>query len=229
MACPVLTQQNGNLKILSVCAETGHAPSLQLDSDIRTKGNRFKLLFAFVTAHAQSKTVLFDLSHSQCTDTYPEFETYPKVIPDYQEIVGKLGARLEVNDSAKITPQLLMKTDVLIMFCPLSNELQKNLTEKEKVTLIDFVRKGGALLFFVDDAHRVDIEKYGANDVVSPFGIEFGRRGIFTCLLRQVREWASFMQRRIRWWDCCWAIPMAYGKFRIKCKPVGGEKIARSI
>ena len=77
------------------------------------------MLFALVTAHAQSKTVLFDLS------------------------------------------------------------------------LIDFVRKGGALLFFVDDAHRVDIEKYGANDVVSPFGIEFGRRGIFTCLLRQVREWGK--------------------------------------
>lgn len=132
------------------------------------------LFFVIVAAHAQQKTVLFDLSHSQCTDTYVGFETYPKVIPGYQEIVGELGARFEVNDSSEITPELLKQTDVLIMLSPLSNKLQKNLTNTEKKTLVDFVHNGGALLFFIDDEHRIDIDKYGANDIVRPFGIEFG-------------------------------------------------------
>ena len=39
---------------------------------------------------------------------------------------------------------------------------------------MDFVKKGGSLIFFVDDNHRVDLSRYGANDVTKAFGIEFG-------------------------------------------------------
>lgn len=134
----------------------------------------FLSLFAFFGAEAQLKTVMFDLSHAQCRDIAPGFETYPKVLPAYREITHDLGAQLVVNDSSEITPELLSRTDVLIMLSPLSNKLQKDLTEKEKRTLVDFVGHGGSLIFFVDDEHRVDLARYGANDVTRPFGIEFG-------------------------------------------------------
>lgn len=135
------------------------------------------LLFAMlmtVTMSAQQKNVMFDLSHSQCRGIEPGYETYPLVLPGYEEIVAKCGARLIVNEEAEIEASLLEDIDVLIMLSPLSVELQKNLTQTEKKTLVDFVRKGGRLLFFVDDEHRVDVGRYGAEDVTHPFGIEFG-------------------------------------------------------
>lgn len=126
-----------------------------------------------IGANAQKK-IMFDLSHSQCTDVYEGHETYPLVVPAYTEMAQQLGAELVVNEEAEITPQLLKGIDVLVMLSPLSNKLQKDLTEVEKKTLVDFVKKGGSLIFFVDDNHRVDLSRYGANDVTRAFGIEFG-------------------------------------------------------
>lgn len=117
---------------------------------------------------------MFDLSHAQCRGVEPGFETYPAVLPGYQEIVSGLGANLVVNDSAEIDSRLLKDVDVLIMLSPLSVQLQKNLTVGEREALVAFVRGGGRLLFFVDDEHRVDVERYGAEDVTRPFGIELG-------------------------------------------------------
>ena len=132
------------------------------------------VLLALMSCNQEQKKIMFDLSHSQCTDVYKGHETYPLVVPAYTEMAQQLGAELVVNEEAEITPQLLKGIDVLVMLSPLSNKLQKDLTEVEKKTLVDFVKKGGSLIFFVDDNHRVDLSRYGANDVTRAFGIEFG-------------------------------------------------------
>lgn len=132
------------------------------------------VLLALTSCDQGQKKIMFDLSHSQCTDVYKGHETYPLVVPAYTEMAQQLGAELVVNEEAEITPQLLKGIDVLVMLSPLSNKLQKDLTEVEKKTLVDFVKKGGSLIFFVDDNHRVDLSRYGANDVTRAFGIEFG-------------------------------------------------------
>jgi len=131
------------------------------------------LLLVSVDSFAQKK-IMFDLSHSQCRGIEAGYETYPKVVPTYQEIARELGAELVLNEEAEITPQLLKKIDVLVMLSPLSNKLQKDLTKVEKQALVNYVKKGGSLIFFVDDNHRVDLTRYGANDVTRAFGIEFG-------------------------------------------------------
>ena len=132
------------------------------------------VLLALTSCNQGQKKIMFDLAHSQCTDVYKGHETYPLVVPAYTEMAQQLNAELVVNEEAEITPQLLKGIDVLVMLSPLSNKLQKDLTEVEKKTLVDFVKKGGSLIFFVDDNHRVDLSRYGANDVTRAFGIEFG-------------------------------------------------------
>ena len=121
------------------------------------------------------KKVLFDLAHSQCTDTYEGYETYPWVISAYKRILHEVGdARLVVNEDEELTPSLLQKADVVVMLSPLNNKLQKDLTGLERKALVDYVQQGGSLIFFIDDAHRVDWERYGAADVAGAFGIRFG-------------------------------------------------------
>jgi len=132
------------------------------------------LLVLGLSGVSAQKKIMFDLSHSQCRGIEPGHETYPKVIPAYQEMAQELGAELVLNEEAEINNQLLKKVDVLVMLSPLSNQLQKDLTEVEKKALVNYVKKGGSLLFFVDDNHRVDLARYGANDVTRAFGIEFG-------------------------------------------------------
>ena len=130
---------------------------------------------AFVAAEAQQpKNVMFDLSHNQCRGIEPGYETYPQVLPGYEEIVAKCGARLTINEDEEITARLLEDVDVLVMLSPLSVKLQKNLTEAEQRALVDFVRQGGSLILFVDDEHRVNVRQYGAEEVTRPFGITFG-------------------------------------------------------
>ena len=120
------------------------------------------------------KNILFDLSHSQCRGIEEGYETYPLVIPGYEKIASEVGANLVLNEEAEITSELLKDVDVLVMLSPLSIQLQKNLSEVEKHALINFVKEGHSLIFFVDDDHRVNRATYGANDVTRPFGIEIG-------------------------------------------------------
>ena len=127
------------------------------------------VLLALTSCNQGQKKIMFDLAHSQCTDVYKGHETYPLVVPAYTEMAQQLNAELVVNEEAEITPQLLKGIDVLVMLSPLSNKLQKDLTEVEKKTLVDFVKKGGSLIFFVDDNHRVDLSRYGANDVTRKY------------------------------------------------------------
>jgi hypothetical protein len=133
-------------------------------------------LMSSFSLSAQQKTVLFDLSHGQCQDTYPGHEYYTDIVPLYKTMIEGLGAKFVVNDSAEITPAMLKKADVLIMLSPLNKDLQKNITEQEKKALVNYVRHGRSLLFFVDEeARRVKLQEYGANDITRPFGIEFGQ------------------------------------------------------
>ena len=91
------------------------------------------VLLALTSCNEAQKTIMFDLSHSQCTDVYVGHETYPLVVPAYTEMAQQLGAELVVNEEAEITPQLLKGSDVLVMLSPLSNKLQKDLTEYSQI------------------------------------------------------------------------------------------------
>lgn len=140
---------------------------------------RFFMFLCFIlaivlTEAKERRNVLFDLSHNQCQGIEPGYEAYPWVLPGYEEIVAKCGASLAVNEDREIDAGLLKDVDVLIMLSPLSVKLQKNLSDAEQKALVDFVKKGGSLIFFVDDGHRVDIRQYGAEGVTRPFGITFG-------------------------------------------------------
>ena len=122
------------------------------------------------------KRILFDLSHSQCTDTYNGYETYPYLLPAYERMLQELdhSAELIIHEQGELTTELLAEADVVLMLSPLNKGLQKNLTEAERRNLVRYVAEGGSLLFFIDDAHRVDWQAYGAADVVGPYGISFG-------------------------------------------------------
>lgn len=124
----------------------------------------------------KKKRILFDLSHSQCTDTYKGYETYPYLLPAYERMLQELdhSAELIIHEQGELTVELLAEADVVLMLSPLNKGLQKNLTEAERRNLVQYVAKGGSLLFFIDDAHRVDWQAYGAADVVGPYGISFG-------------------------------------------------------
>lgn len=62
------------------------------------------VLLALTSCNETQKTIMFDLSHSQCRGIEPGFETYPKVLPAYQEMAQELGATLIVNEDSEITP-----------------------------------------------------------------------------------------------------------------------------
>lgn len=123
-----------------------------------------------------AKKVLFDLSHNQCKDVYKGYETYPYLVPAYKRMVAELGdVELVVNEDQELTPELLSTVDAVLMTSPLNKGLQKNLLDSERKALINYVSKGRSLVLFIDDAHRVDWEAYGAQDVVAPYGITFGK------------------------------------------------------
>lgn len=136
----------------------------------------FVLFFAIsnIVCYSQTKTVMFDLSHGQCKDIHPNHEYYTDITSDYANIVNNLGANIMLNDSMEISNEILQNVDVLIMLSPLSKNLQKDITHSEKKVLIDFIEKGGSLILFVDDEHRVNLKKYGANIITKHFGIELG-------------------------------------------------------
>lgn len=128
------------------------------------------------TQDMKKKRILFDLSHSQCTDTFKGYETYPYLLPAYKRMLQELdhSAELIIHEQGELTTELLAEADVVLMLSPLNKGLQKNLTEAERKALVRYVAEGGSLLFFIDDAHRVDWQAYGAADVVGPYGISFG-------------------------------------------------------
>ena len=118
-----------------------------------------------ITANAQNKVVLFDISHVQ--------ESF--VIEDYRGFVEKTsGATLAVNEK-EITPEVLSNVTALIITTPLRpQDSPTTLTQVERNAIVEFVQKGGRLLFFCEEDARTPLETYGANDIVTPFGMLYG-------------------------------------------------------
>jgi hypothetical protein len=132
------------------------------------------MFFAISFTWAQ-KTVLVDLSHGQCKDVYPGCEYYTNIMPKYQALINEIGAKMVINEKNELNKDCLKKAKVLLMLSPLNKGLQRNITDTEKKSIIDFIKKGGSVILFVDEEERrVAIESYGANEITRPFGIEFG-------------------------------------------------------
>lgn len=128
------------------------------------------ILFTALTASAQGK-LLFDLSHGQCKGG----SYLGDVIPDYRKMAAVNGAEFVINEDKPLTAETLKGVDVVLMLSPLQHDLQRNITADEAAALVKFIKRGGALLVFVDEeSHRVHLEKYNINAVTKPFGIEFG-------------------------------------------------------
>ncbi|MDN5308573.1 MAG: hypothetical protein PWP16_1936 [Eubacteriaceae bacterium] len=125
-----------------------------------------------IPVQAQNKTVLLDVSHDEKAQ-YTKVN--PQMFDQYYELVEeKLGVSLVVNEDKELDAALLAKSDVVIVLSPLSKQTLKNLTPIERTSLVAYVKNGGKLIFFTDEDHRMDIDAFGANDVVEPFGMKFG-------------------------------------------------------
>lgn len=125
--------------------------------------------------YAQKKTVVLDISHESPT-VYTNAN--PNIFELYKEIVTKkIGANLIINEDKDLDASFLAKADLLIILSPLSTEREtpkNNLTPVERKDIVNYVENGGKLIFFMDEEHRVDMEVFGGNDIVKPFGMEFG-------------------------------------------------------
>lgn len=130
------------------------------------------LAIANVTAQAQNKVVLLDISHSQKSD-YTNVN--PQMFEQYHELVeNKLGAALEINEDKELAGALLANTEVLIIISPLSSATSGNLTPTERTAIVNFVRNGGKVILFSDEDRRVNDAEFGGNDIIKPFGMSFG-------------------------------------------------------
>ncbi len=118
-----------------------------------------------ISANAQNKVVLFDISRGQESS----------VVEDYRGFVEQTsGATLEVNEK-EITAEVLNGVTGLIITTPLRPQsTPTTITEVEKKAIVEFVQNGGRLMFFCEEDARTPLETYGANDIVTPFGMEFG-------------------------------------------------------
>lgn len=137
----------------------------------------FTFIFALVAIHsnAQKKTVMVDISHEADT-AYTKVNPY--LFDEYKILVeGNIGADLIINKDRELNNESLSNVDVLIIVSPLDRDRtlsKSNLTPLERKSVVDYVKRGGKLILFVDEEHRVNMESFGANDVVKPFGMEYG-------------------------------------------------------
>ncbi|MBO5044705.1 MAG: hypothetical protein IJ378_00090 [Alistipes sp.] len=136
-----------------------------------------KILFSillsllFLSPAEAQKRLLFDLSHGQCKGR----SYLGDVVPDYRRMAADNGAEFVINENQPLTAAILKGVDVVLMLSPLQHDLQKDITPEEAEALVKFIKRGGALLVFVDEeSHRTHLDKYNINAVTKPFGIEFG-------------------------------------------------------
>jgi len=127
----------------------------------------------FVEANAQDKVVLLDIS---LEDKSAYLNVSPDIFTDYRDVVeNELGATFILNEDQAINSNMLKETDVLILLSTLNSETPKRTRSVTEVNaIVSFVEKGGSLVIFTDEDKRVDIESFGANEIVRPFGLEFG-------------------------------------------------------
>lgn len=135
----------------------------------------FILIMLAISVNAQKKTILLDVSHEIDT-VYTKVN--PNMFVEYEEMVGKkINASLIINKDKELDDVILAKTDVLIVLSPLDRHRitsKNNLTFIEKDAIVNYVKNGGKLIIFMDEEDRVDMEAFGGNDIVKPFGMEYG-------------------------------------------------------
>ena len=129
------------------------------------------LLTVACSTEERTPVLLFDKSHGQCLGSSYTAD----VVPDYEKMAAENGAEFVINEDQPLNEATLAGVDVVLMLSPLQHDLQKNITDEEAAALVDFIRRGGSLIVFVDEeAHRVLLEDYNINAVTKPFGVEFG-------------------------------------------------------
>lgn len=131
------------------------------------------LFFTTLNLHAQNKVVLLDISHE---DKSAYLNVSPDIFTDYQDVVeNQLGATFILNEDHSIDSNMLQETDVLILLSSLNGETpKKDRSANEINAIVSFVENGGRLIIFTDENRRIDIDSFGANEIVKPFGMEFG-------------------------------------------------------
>lgn len=129
--------------------------------------------FFLTEAGAQDKVVLVDISLEE-KSAY--LNVSPDIFTDYRDVVeNQLGATFILNEDRSIDRNMLEETDVLILLSTLNSEApKKNRSDSEINAIVSFVENGGSLVIFTDENKRIDIEAFGANEIVRPFGMEFG-------------------------------------------------------
>ena len=119
----------------------------------------------------RTPVLLFDKSHGQ----YQGSSYTADVVPDYEKMAAANGAEFVVNEDQPLNEATLAGVDVVLMLSPLQHDLQKNITTEEATALVNFIKRGGSLIVFVDEeSHRVHLEPYNINAVTTAFGVEFG-------------------------------------------------------
>lgn len=135
----------------------------------------FFMLFVLILseADAQRKVAVLDIS---CEKMDEYLKVSPNIFNDYRDIVeNQLGATLIINEDKLVESSLLENTDVLIILSTLSGTpVKKTRTKDEIESIVHFARNGGKLIIFADEDKRINIEAFGANEIVKPFGMAFG-------------------------------------------------------
>lgn len=133
------------------------------------------LVLTIVSSYAQKRTVVLDISHE--IDTAYTYVN-PNMFEQYKELVGnKIGAELIINKDKEVDNAMLANADVLIVLSPLKKDRttkKNNLTSVERDAIVNYVKNGGKLILFMDEENRVNMESFGGNDIVKPFGMEYG-------------------------------------------------------
>jgi len=124
---------------------------------------------------AQEKIILLDVSHDM-ESAYTRVN--PNMFEEYKKLAGNIiDTKLIINKDKELNENILSKVNVLIILSPLVRErttAKNNLTTTERASIVHYVRNGGKLIIFMDEEDRVDMEAFGGNDIVKPFGMEYG-------------------------------------------------------
>ena len=88
-------------------------------------------------------------------------------LPDpYMALASKIGAEI-VAHQTPITPDALQGYRLVIMRAP-----SAEITADERAAVIEFVQRGGRLLFVIDEERRQPLATTRANDLIAPFGLK---------------------------------------------------------
>ncbi len=128
-----------------------------------------------LSAEAQSKKVVLDISHE---DKAIYQSVNPEIFSKYEAIVQAIpDAELIINEDGDLDAGLLDEAAALIILSPLKRDREvrkKDLTPAEIAAVTAYIDRGGRMMLFMDEEHRVDMEAFGANKLIQPYGMELG-------------------------------------------------------